>query len=157
MTFIPDLKYLKAKCNRTLQLLRAIVRTEYGADRKTLLKLYRSLIRSKLDYGNFIYQSTRKTYQKIINQTYHGGLRLVLGAFKTSPVESLYAEANEALIRSNKLALQYYVKLKSCPSNPAFHSKYRELFERSERAIKPFSLRMERIKEARMNLTKNTQ
>ena len=92
---------------------------------------------------------------------YHGGLRLVLGAFKTCPVESLYAEANKALanIRSNKLALQYYVKLKSCPSNPAydvaFHPKYRELFERSERAIKPFDLQIETIKEkARINLTK---
>ena len=69
---------------------------EWGADQKTLLKLYRSLLRLKLDYGNFIYQSARKNYLKILNPIYHGGLRLVLGAFKTSLVESLYAEANEA-------------------------------------------------------------
>ena len=92
-----------AKCNTTLQLLRVIAHTDKGADRKTLLKL----IRLKLDYGNFMCQSARKTYLKILNLIYHGGLRLVLGAFKTSLVESLYAEANKALanIRSNKLAL----------------------------------------------------
>ena len=65
-----------------------------------------------------------------------------------SPVESLYAEANEATanIRSNKLATQYYAKLKSCPSNPAynatFHPRYGELFEKREKAIKPFGLWM---------------
>ena len=100
----------------------------------------------KLYYGNFIYQSARKTYLKILDPIYHGGLRLVLGAFKTSPFESPYAEANEAQpnIRSNKLALPCYVKSKSSPSDPAydgaFHPKYRELFKRNERAIKPFGL-----------------
>ena len=63
----------------------------------------------------------------------------MLGAFRMSPVESLYAEANEAPanIRSNKLATQYYAKLKSCPSNPvynvAFHPRYGELFEKEKR------------------------
>ena len=72
----------------------------------------------------------------------------MFGAFRTSPVESLYAEANEAPanIRSNKLATRYYAKLKLCPSNPAynatFYPKYGELFEKREKAIKPFGLRM---------------
>ena len=65
-----------------------------------------------------------------------------------SPVESPYAEANEAPvnIRSNKLATQYYAKLKLCAMNPVhnavFHPRYGELFEKREKAIKPFSLRM---------------
>ena len=65
-----------------------------------------------------------------------------------SPVKSLYVEANEAPpnIRSNKLATRYYAKLKSYPSNPAynatFHPRYRELFEKREKAIKPFGLWM---------------
>ena len=72
----------------------------------------------------------------------------MLGAFRTSPVESRYAEANEAPanIRSNKLTTQYYAKLKSCPSNPAynatFHPRYGEFFGKREKAIKPFCLRM---------------
>ena len=43
------------------------------------------------------------------------GLRLVLGAFRTSPVSSLYAEANEPplYIRRQKLSLQYLLKLMS--------------------------------------------
>merc|ERR1711911_337220 len=83
----------------------------------------------------------------------HEGLRLVLGAFRTSPIESLYADANESPLelRREKLALQYYTKLKSCPSNPAydcsFNPKYKPLFDRKQNAIKPFGLRMETILE----------
>ena len=106
---IPHLKYLKTKCNKTLQLLYVVAHKEWGADQKTLLLLYRSLIRSQLDFGYFIYQSARKSYVKTLDPIYHGGLRLVLGAFRTSPAESLYAGANEppANIRSHKLALLY--------------------------------------------------
>ena len=108
LTFIPHLKYLKMKCNKTLQLLHIVAHKEWGTDQSTLLLLYRSLIGSKLDSGNFIYRSARKSYLKTLEPIYHGGLRLVLGAFRTSPVESLYAEVNEASanIRSCKLALQ---------------------------------------------------
>ena len=133
LTFIPHLKYLKMKCNKTLQLMRVVAHKEWGADRNTLLSLYRSLIRSKLDYGCIIYRSAKKSYLKTPDPICHGGLRL--GAFRTSPTESLFAEANEgpANIRSCKLALQYYIKLKSCPTNPAhhkvFHPKYKELFQ----------------------------
>ena len=79
-----------------------------GADRNMLLLSYRSLIRSKLDYGSIIYWSARKSNLKTLHSICHGGLRLVLGAFRTSQAESLYAEANEAPanIRSHrKLAL----------------------------------------------------
>ena len=53
---------------------------------------------------------------------------------------------------------QYYVKLKSCPTNLAhhkvFHPKYKELFQKNEKAIKPFGLQMETIiGEAEIDLT----
>ena len=132
LTFILHLKYLKTKCNKTLQRLHAVAHKEWGADRKTLLLLYRSLIRLWLDYSNFIYRSARKSYVKTLDPIYHRGLRLVLGVFRTSPAESLYAEANEAPsnIRSHKLVLQCYIKLMSSPANPAhnntfFYPKYK--------------------------------
>ena len=51
---IPHLKYVRSSCNKRLQLLCMIAHIEWGADRGTLLKLYRSLIRSKLVYGIYI-------------------------------------------------------------------------------------------------------
>ena len=152
LSFIPHIKYLKKKCNKTIQLLRIIAHTNWGADQKTLLKLYRSLIRSKIDYGCPIYGSARKSYIKEIDTIHHQGLRLALGAFTTSPIESLYAEANEPSLsmRREKLSLQYYTKLASCPSNPTykcvFHPKYEALYERKKNTIKSYGLRMKQTK-----------
>ena len=85
---------------------------------------------------------------KELNTIHHQGLRLALGTYSTSPNESLYTEAGEPplTLRREELALQYSTKLKSCPSNPAydctFNLKYKQHFERKEKAIKPFGLRM---------------
>ena len=95
--------------------------TTPGGDRSVLLNLYRSLVRSKLDYGSIVYGSARKSYLKCLDTIHHQGLRLALGAFRTSPVESLYAESNEPSLytRREKLSLQYTTKLAANPKNPA--------------------------------------
>ena len=94
-----------------------------GADRKVLLGLYRSSISSNLDYGSIVYRSARKSYLKILDTIHNEGLRLVLGAFRTSPYNSLYVEANEPSLynRRQKLALQYILKLKCNPLNPTLN------------------------------------
>ena len=144
---------MKAKCHKALQLLRVVAHTDWGADKSTLLKLYQSLVRSKLDYGCFIYGSARKSYLRCLDSIHHLGLRLALGALRTSPVESLYVEANEAplSLMREKLALQYYTKLQSCPSNPAFdctiNPKYQECFARKESAIPTFGIRIQSLLE----------
>ena len=122
LSFIPHIKYLKAKCLKALNLLKVLSHTNWGADRTVLLQLYRSLIRSKLDYGSIVYGSARKSYLGMLDTVHHQGLRLALGALRTSPVESLYVEAEEPslYLRREKLALQYALRLAANPSNPTF-------------------------------------
>ena len=107
LSFIPHIKYLKAKCLKALNLLKVLSHTDWGADRTVLLQLYRSLIRSKLDYGSIVYGSARPSYISSLDTVHHQGLRLALGAFRTSPVQSLYVEAEEPslYLRREKLAL----------------------------------------------------
>ena len=62
LSFIPHLRYLKQKCFKALNLLRVVSSTKWGTDEKTLLHLYRALIRSKLDYGSVVYGCARKSY-----------------------------------------------------------------------------------------------
>lgn len=147
LTFIPHINHLKNKCQKALNLLRVVSHMDWGADRDVLLRLYRALIRSKLDYGCIVYGSARKSYISKLDTIHHQGLRLALGAFRTSPVQSLYAEANEPslYLRREQLSMQYYLKLKSNPENPTYKSVfsplYKDLFLRKERVIPPFSLR----------------
>ena len=38
----------------------------------------------------------------MLDTVHHQGIRLSLGAFRTSPVESLYVEANEVIIQAQR-------------------------------------------------------
>ena len=131
LSFIPHMKALKTKCLKALDIIKVASSQEWGTDKFVLLKLYRSLVRSKLDYGCVVYGSARPSYLKVLNTIHHQGLRLSLGAFRTSPVESLYVEAGELPLehRRIKLSLQYVTKLKSTPSNPAFNCVFKPEYE----------------------------
>ena len=72
-----------------------------------------------------------------------------ISAFRTSPVNSLYAEANEPSLnlRRKKLSLQYYLTLKSNPEHSThtvvFERLYKDEFIEKGKVIPPFTLRCE--------------
>ena len=57
----------------------------------------------------------------MLDPIHHQGLRLALGAFRTSPTASLYVEADEPSLntRREKLSLQYAIRIAENNSNPA--------------------------------------
>ena len=120
----------------------------WGADRKVLLHLYRTIVRSKLDYGSIVYGSARESYLKTLDTIHHQGIRLALGAFRTSPADSLLVEANEPSLndRREKLSLQFALKLKSNRSNPTYNTVFRPnyftLFQNKPNAIPIFGIRI---------------
>ena len=75
-------------------------------------------------------------------------LRICLGAFRTSPIDSLHVEANETPIylRRKKLALQYALKIKSTPENPVyeiiFKPNYEDHYLRKPNMIPSFGVRI---------------
>ena len=50
-----------------LHLLRIISGRDWGSDLTTLLRIYQSHIRSRLDYGCIVYGSTRRSYLTILD------------------------------------------------------------------------------------------
>ena len=111
LSFIPHINTLKVKCQKALNVLKLLSHSDWGGDKKSLLNLYRSLIRSKLDYGCIIYGSARKSYLKKLDTIHHQGLRLALGAFRTSPVQSLYSEAQEPSLYDRRKNYPYSMLL----------------------------------------------
>ena len=122
LTFLPHIKLLKTKCTKALNLLHVVAHTSWGADQQTLLLLYRSLIRSKLDYGCIVYGSTRSSYLRMLDPVQNQALRLCTGAFGTSPSSSLCVLAGEPplYIRRRKLSMQYCLRLSSSTQNSAY-------------------------------------
>ena len=66
--------------------------------------------------------SACKSYFKKLEPIQNQGLRICLGAFRTSPMQSLYVEANELslYLRFDKSCVQYALKLRTNPDNPAY-------------------------------------
>ena len=87
------------------------------------------------------------SYLQMLDPVHNQGLRLCLGAFKTSPVESLYVDTHEPCLgaRRAKLSLQYASNIKSLPNHTthdvAFDNKYMNLFD----AVHTFGLRIKHI------------
>ena len=96
-----------------------------------------------------MYGSARTSYLREMLDTVHNqGLRLPLGAFRTSPVTSLYVEAQEPSLhlRREKLALHYAIRLAANPSNPTFKvifsPQLSELYKQKPTVFRPFGLRV---------------
>ena len=121
LSFLPHIRDLRLRCMKAMRVMKVLANPVWGADTKTLLHLYRTLIRSKLDYASVVYGSARKTYIGRLDPVHHQGVRLALGAFRTSPIVSLLAEADEPplSLRRKQLALQYVTKLRTVRKNPA--------------------------------------
>ncbi|GFO15010.1 RNA-directed DNA polymerase from mobile element jockey [Plakobranchus ocellatus] len=105
LNFSSHIKYLKKKCLKALNVLRIVGHTDWGADRATLLKLYRTLVRSKLDYSSVIYDCGKKHVLKALDPIHHQGLRIALRAFRTSPIKSLYTKAGEPSLEHRRIKL----------------------------------------------------
>ena len=128
MSWSYHLRLLKIEGLKRLQLLKTLSHRAWGADRTTMLRVYRATIRAKLDYGCIVYQTANQTLMKKIDPVHNAALRLCTGAFRSSPVISLYAESGEEplYLRRKQLTLQYIARVKQTPLSPAWHSVHRE-------------------------------
>ncbi|GFU70762.1 uncharacterized protein TNCV_493251 [Trichonephila clavipes] len=97
LRFHRHLKYLKIRSAKALNILKILANTHWGADRTSLLRLYRALIRSKLDYGSVVYSSACKSLLKILDPVHHQALRLYsLSALQS--IVSLHSSSHPILV-----------------------------------------------------------
>jgi ribonuclease HI len=151
LSFLPHVLHLRKKCERTLNILKVLSNTSWGADRTSLLKIYHAVIRSKLDYGCAVYGSARKSVLQKLNTIHHSALRLCSGAFRTSPIDSLYVDCNEAplQIRRDILSIHYYFRVSSNIDHPLkshnINPYLTRLLQARPSSIPPFHYRVENI------------
>ena len=64
ITFLPRILNLQTKCDKSLNILKFLLNTSWGADRVHMLKIYRAVTRSKIEYRCQVCSSTRVFYLK---------------------------------------------------------------------------------------------
>lgn len=78
------INYLITACNKRLNVLRSIQNSNWGADRYSLIAIYKSFIRAKLDYGSHLYDAAAKGLKNKLNVIQNSALRLATGALRNS-------------------------------------------------------------------------
>ena len=101
LSYSSHINYLRTNCLKALDILKVVGHTDWGVDQKTLLCLYRALVRSKLDYGCTVYGAASNNILKKLDPIHHQGLRIALGACRTSPVKILCAKAHEMSLKNS--------------------------------------------------------
>ena len=119
LTWASHIDSLKIKVKKSLNILKVVSGFDWGADKKSLLRLYDALCRSKLDYGCQIYSSACKTRLKDLDVVHNMGLKICSGAFRTSPIESVYVDTHELPLdlRREELGLRFAARIKSSPDS----------------------------------------
>ncbi|GBN79631.1 RNA-directed DNA polymerase from mobile element jockey [Araneus ventricosus] len=140
LTFLPHVKQLREKSEGALNILKVLSTTAWGADRDSMLKIYRATVLSKLEYGCTIYGSARKSVLQKLDPVHHTALRLCSGAFRTSPVKSLYVDCYEPALELKRqmLSLHYYFRIQSNTNHPFHDFKLRPFLLRLQNARKSF-------------------
>ena len=104
-SWLPHIKATKAKCLRALNTIKFLSHPKYGCNRKILLTLYTTLVRSILDYGSPIYGLAPSTHLRLLDTIQNAALRTATGAFRTSPAVSLCADAGIPPLHYRRLTL----------------------------------------------------
>ena len=110
-----------------------------GANRDTLLRLYKATVLPILEYGSPIYSSASRSVLKMLDPIHHLGLRLASGAFKSSPTPSLIAESGDLPLnqRFQMTTMRRALKLKKYPISKSEFSKARLFFKYQNITIFP--------------------
>lgn len=103
------------KCEKYINILRAVASSKWGADPKICLLFYRATIRSIIDFGCIYYGQGSQTHLNKVARLQNKCLRLCLGMLKSTPVDVLCAEASELPItyRRELLSDRFLLRLKS--------------------------------------------
>lgn len=120
LTWSAHMKKLKTESQGPLALLKCLSHLAWGADRKTLGILYKSLLRSKLTYACEVFCAS-DSIANGLNVIQNTALRIISGAFKSSPIPSLQVDCSIMPIDLQviKASGQHFARRQQDPDSPS--------------------------------------
>lgn len=115
LTWTAHIDKLVMQCQQRLNVLKAATGTNFGADKITLVNLYKALILSKLDYGSQAYHSATKSDLDKINRIQAQALRIATQTPHSTNTSSLEVECSvkPLPLRREENILKYWARSKS--------------------------------------------
>jgi ribonuclease HI len=108
------------KCEKGLNILRAISSLSWGSHPSSMKNIYNALIRSHLDYASFLLTPISKNLEIKLDTVQTKSLRLLVGAMSSTPNNSLQVECVDMplKIRRQYLSDSFFIKKRIFTDHP---------------------------------------
>ena len=106
------INFVIGRCEKDINLIRAIKGQEWGANKKCLFTVYNALIKSKIQYGLLVYGSANKSKIKKLQVLQNRAIKVILGVPAYTRTEGIQAETGEFSIQDqiDILSLKYWAR-----------------------------------------------
>lgn len=127
-------KHINETCEKTMKmigLLKVLAGASWGVHPKHLRRLYIALIRSRIDYGCFLYETATKTHLLKLDRIQNIAMRVIGGFIRTTPIHAMECEVclHPLQFRRQYLATKYCLKAQSFSDNITI-ALFQELLDR---------------------------
>ena len=120
LTWKPHLEAAEAKATRKLAIMKKLAGTAWGASSYILKQVYTGAVRPVVEYASTTWDTASKTNKSKLDRVQNMGLRIILGAMKSTPIQQMEKTADLQPLecrREYKAAIQKE-KLKRLTSHP---------------------------------------
>lgn len=109
------------KISKYLNIIKVLAGSGWGVHQKHLRRLYIAIIRSRLDYGSFLYDTSAKTNLYKLEKVQNQAMRSIGGFIKSTPIHSMQSELflQPLSIRRRYLACKFWLKSRALLNNPS--------------------------------------
>ena len=127
LTWETHINKLKFDCNKRTNILKSIAHKHWGSDRQTMLILYKSLIRSKLDFGSHLYGTASSRILSSLETVQNQCLRICTGLKHTTPIIALQVESctPSLYLRRQEIGFKYISRILESSSEAPVVKIYR--------------------------------
>lgn len=106
---------MRKNSKKTLNILKVLAGSGWGVHPKHLRRLYINLIRSRIDFGSYLYDSSANSHTYKLDKIQNQALRIIGGFIKSTPIHVMESEVcvPPLFLRRQYLAFKFCLKSKS--------------------------------------------
>lgn len=128
LTWNKHVEHIVLSASKALNILKILTGTWWGGHPQVLLNIYKGLIRSKIEYGIYLWLRDTNIFQKL-TKIQNSALRICIGCRVSTPIRVLHAEACIPYLKEREqyLADRFIICLLSQENHP-LHTNLSELY-----------------------------
>jgi len=128
LTWKSHIEAVEKRAYKKLSLMKKLAGTSWGANGKILRQVYTGAVRPITEYASSSWITASRTSKSKLDKVQNAGLRIILGAMKTTPIREMEKTADLEPLEARReyKALAQAEKAKRLPSHP-LHKKLQSL------------------------------